>query len=177
LKIINLFGGPCTGKSTVAAGLFFLMKTQDYSVELVHEYAKELAWENRMESQDFISAMQNRRLERLQGKVDYVITDSPLLLGLNYGHTLESFRKYQLDCFLNYNNFLNIFLVRDDLKYKQTGRFETLQEAKLMDTKILAAIEKAKLEFIFLKSDIKTPEFILNALKEIECQNQYQMIK
>lgn len=172
MKIINLFGGPHTGKSTTAAGLFFLMKTEDYSVELVTEYAKELAWEDRMESQDFIFAMQNRRIERLKGKVDYVITDSPLLLGLNYGVALDLFRKYQLECFLNYNNFLNIFLIRDDSKFKQEGRFEDLDKSKLIDLKILQSMELAKLEFMFIKPTKEAPKVILNMIKEIECQNQ-----
>ena len=45
--IINIFGGPGVGKSTVAADLFVIMKKEGYSVELVTEYAKELTYEKK----------------------------------------------------------------------------------------------------------------------------------
>lgn len=49
--IINIYGGPGIGKSTIAAGLFNLMNVTYEgftSVELVTEYAKDLIWENRL---------------------------------------------------------------------------------------------------------------------------------
>jgi len=48
MKVINLFGGPGCGKSTAAAGLFHLMKSNHMSVELVNEFAKEIVWENNL---------------------------------------------------------------------------------------------------------------------------------
>ena len=39
LKVINLYGGPGTGKSTTAAALFALIKREGYNVELVTEFA------------------------------------------------------------------------------------------------------------------------------------------
>lgn len=41
-SVINLIGGPGSGKSTTAAGLFFRMKSMGVRCELVTEYAKEL---------------------------------------------------------------------------------------------------------------------------------------
>lgn len=43
--VINLIGGPGAGKSTTAAGLFFLMKCAGLKVELVTEFAKELSYD------------------------------------------------------------------------------------------------------------------------------------
>ena len=43
--VINLVGGPGSGKSTTAAGLFFLMKIRGLRCELVTEYAKELSYD------------------------------------------------------------------------------------------------------------------------------------
>ncbi|TYO65512.1 hypothetical protein FXV83_16395 [Bradyrhizobium hipponense] len=43
--VINLIGGPGSGKSTTAAGLFFLMKLAGLKAELVVEYAKELSYD------------------------------------------------------------------------------------------------------------------------------------
>lgn len=87
-KVINLFAGPGAGKSTTAAGVFYHMKRKGASVELVTEYAKECVWDNsidKMADQFYLLAKQNRRLDRLVGKVDYIVTDSPLLLCAYYG--------------------------------------------------------------------------------------------
>lgn len=88
MRVINLFAGPGAGKSTTAAGLFYKMKRLSLSVELVTEYAKEKVYENALDimaDQLYLLAKQNRKLDRLQGKVDYVISDSPLLLCAYYG--------------------------------------------------------------------------------------------
>ena len=39
--VVNLFAGPGTGKSTVAAQIFAHLKWQGFSCELVTEFAKE----------------------------------------------------------------------------------------------------------------------------------------
>ena len=48
-KVINIFGAPNAGKSTVAAGLFYIMKINGYNVELVNESAKDLVWNGQTE--------------------------------------------------------------------------------------------------------------------------------
>ena len=45
--VINLYGGPGCGKSTVSSGLFYKMKSEGYCVEYVSEYAKDLTYEER----------------------------------------------------------------------------------------------------------------------------------
>jgi adenylylsulfate kinase-like enzyme len=42
LHVINLFGGPGTGKSTLAAALFTDLKMKGINAELVTEFAKDL---------------------------------------------------------------------------------------------------------------------------------------
>ena len=68
MVVINLWGAPGSGKSTTAAGLFFLMKINKYKVELVTEYAKDLVWnghEAMFGNQISIFAEQNWRIHRL----------------------------------------------------------------------------------------------------------------
>ena len=89
LKMINLFGPPSSGKSTTAAGLFYLMKIKGYSVELITEYAKQMVWERQhkaqFENQVSIAAKQHDKQLNLVGHgIEYAITDSPLLLTLLY---------------------------------------------------------------------------------------------
>ena len=45
--VVNLFGGPGTGKSTMMAGIFAKLKSLGYECL---EFAKELVWENRLET-------------------------------------------------------------------------------------------------------------------------------
>jgi tRNA uridine 5-carbamoylmethylation protein Kti12 len=108
MKVINFFAGPCAGKSTLSAGLFYKMKTQHYNVEYVHEYAKELTWEERhncLTDQIFVTANQNRMFERLKGKVDWIITDTSLLLSLMYTPKdyYPTFEPLLLDVFNGYD--------------------------------------------------------------------------
>ncbi len=139
MKIISLFGGPGTGKSTTAAGLFALMKHEGCKVELVLEYAKEMTYERRdnvLSDQLYMLAKQNRRLERLKDHgLDWAITDSPLLLGLVYAHPLylrgTNFREFILQLYDTYDN-INIFLKRIK-SYSEIGRNQSEEEAKAFD--------------------------------------------
>lgn len=130
MKVINLFGGPGTGKSTAAAGLFFQMKLQGFRVELVTEFAKDLVWEEHqaaLEDQLYVLAEQNRRLHRLRGKVDWVITDSPLLLSGVYAssNTVPSFWSLLNELWESYEN-VNFYLPRDSsFKYESQGRLQS----------------------------------------------------
>jgi len=139
MKVINLFGGPGTGKSTTAAGLFNLMKIQGYSVELVTEYAKDLVWGERGQAFSdplYMLAKQNHRLHVLQGKVDYIITDSPLLLSNIY--TKEGYHSYFAsfvdELYTSYDN-INLFLNRVK-PYVEAGRNETEKESDAVARKI-----------------------------------------
>lgn len=85
--IVCLYGGPGSGKSTTAAGLFYQAKLAGVNAELVREYAKELVWEWGEiipEHQEQLATEQARREEILHSQVDLIITDSPLRLGLYY---------------------------------------------------------------------------------------------
>ena len=150
--VLNLFGGPCAGKSTAAAGLFYVLKIMGYSVELTNEYAKELTWEDRhpaLTDQLYILAKQNRKIQRLQGKVDIAISDSPLILGLNYTtpNYHENFEPLVFNVWNTYNN-LNVYLQSDQaLPYQTEGRNQSPEEAKNIDKKVLAFLESRQVEF------------------------------
>ena len=47
--IVNLFGGPGTGKSTGAAYIFSQLKLAGIDCEFVSEFAKDKVWERRSE--------------------------------------------------------------------------------------------------------------------------------
>mgnify|MGYP006266417215 CR=1 FL=1 len=148
-KIINLFGGPGIGKSTQASGLFTEMKKHHMSVEYTYEFPKEVAWEgnvSQLKDQFFITANQHRNISRLYGKVDYIIVDSPIVLGCFYeqrygdGYPANKYSMSGLSNFLwklfsNYNN-INILLKRNNDTYDPNGRMQDLQEAIEIDDDI-----------------------------------------
>ena len=145
MVVINLFGGPGTGKSTTAAGLFYEMKSQGYRVELVTEFAKDLVYQEsyfRLKDQLMILARQNHKLWVLKDKVDYAIVDSPLLLSQHYyqdngDYSEQLFKDFVLDTYNRYDN-LNIFLQRniEEHPHQEYGRLQTLDEAIEIDKSI-----------------------------------------
>lgn len=156
MKVINLFGGPGTGKSTNAAGLFFEMKSRGYKVELVTEFAKDLVYQEsffRLKDQLMILARQNHKLWVLKDKVDYAIVDSPLLLSQHYfqdngDYNEKLFKDFVLDTYNKYNN-LNIFLQRnsEEHPYQQYGRSQTEEEAILIDESIKSILKSTNSKF------------------------------
>jgi nicotinamide riboside kinase len=139
--VINICGGPSTGKSTLAAGIFSKMKKIGYNVEYVQEYAKDLCYEDNfsvVSDQIEVSSEQLRRMRRLVNKVDIIITDSPLLLGIIYSKELNP---YLIPMLLwEYDNTfesITYFLERGDLVYQPHGRFQTEEQAKTVDQSIL----------------------------------------
>ena len=134
-QIINIFGGPGVGKSTFAAALFSLMKEKNISCENLYEHAKILTWEknsHRLSCQPYVFGQQLLLQTRLLGQVDYVITDSPLLLSVLYNKKYpETFNKSVVDIFNTFNN-INL-LLRRKFEYIGNGRNETYYEAVKTD--------------------------------------------
>ena len=168
MKVINFFGGPGCGKSTTASGLFYTMKKQGYSVELVTEYAKELVWENSKEvlaDQLYLLANQNRKLERLRGKVDFVIADSPLLIAAHYGKLYGNHPEIIIPlCFDIFHTYENINIVLNRTKpYVKLGRLGTEGEAIKADSLILELLKNE--QYYNIKDDVLVLE---NCLAIIE---------
>lgn len=144
LKVINFFAAPGVGKSTSAAGLFNLMKMRGHSVELVSEFAKDLTWSKNwlgLTNQLHILGEQDRRLRVLEGQVEWVITDSPLPMGLAYcGDEWGGIDGWLADAawsaFDRYHNF-NVMLSRSKhIPYQEAGRSQTAEEAMKLDNVI-----------------------------------------
>lgn len=180
MKVVNFLGGPGVGKSTVAAGVFVLMKKAGYSVEFVDEYAKEKTYEKefgKLEDQLYILANQHRKLNRLWGQVEYVVTDSPLILSgyyniLNLNKKLktisydqEVFLPLLLNIWKNYENF-SVLLERDDsLEYQAWGRNQTHEEAKRMDKELNDYLKGVSCEVLRVKAGTSASS-ILGSLKQ-----------
>lgn len=171
MKIINLWGGPGTGKSTTAADLFAHMKWKNINVELVNEYAKEVTWEERfriLEDQLYIMAKQNHKLWRLKGKVDWVITDSPIAMALVYAgedYLPKHFRHLGHELFNHYDN-INIFLRREK-PYHKIGRNQTEDEARILDDKIKTLLLDAEYDFVEVAANQAAKDVIFNYIENM----------
>lgn len=143
--VVSLLGGPGLGKSTLAAELFVLLKKRHIKVELVTEYAKDCTYEDRsvaLKSQPYIFGEQYHRLYRLLGKVDVIITDSPLILSAVYadGRFPNSFNSSCIDIFNTFSNL--VFLLTREVDYQDYGRSGSLKEAIKIDDLVSQYLDK-----------------------------------
>jgi nicotinamide riboside kinase len=154
LTVVNMFGGPGTGKSVTAADLFSMMKKAGKKVELVHEVAKDYVWEDWSHifgEQDFIFGNQHRLIRRLvYHDVDYAIVDSSIILGLFYMPEWfpESFKPFVIDMFNTYNNVNVMFERNPNIPYQQWGRNETEQQAREKDAQIRNFFDENNIPYI-----------------------------
>jgi len=147
MHVINLWGGPGVGKSTTAAGLFYEMKKRHLNVELVTEYAKDAVWENRsnlLDDQIYIFAKQQRRISRLvEHGIDWVITDSPISLGLVYLRPevlSHHFNEVVMEVFNRFEN--HNYLLQRKWAYNPVGRMQTETQAREFDDKVRTLLNR-----------------------------------
>ena len=177
-KIINLFGGPGIGKSSIANGLTYKLKKKHISCDNPYEFPKLLAWDDNhsaIRDQLYVLANQHRGIVKSYGKVDFIILDSPILLSLTYRNyyksneypaTLygESFDKLVLDTFNQYDN-INIVLNRSIGLHNEKERYQTLEQAILLDVEIENTLIKHQLPYTKLDVGDNTVNEILGLIK------------
>lgn len=173
-KIINLYGGPGTGKSTSAAYLYYALKQKGINAELVREYVKEWAWEGRkidIYDQIFFLGKQLRKETLLYNKVDYIVTDSPIMLSAYYaekhcpdlifqgirGCVKAIYEQAEKDGLKH----IHVMLKRSK-GYNAAGRYQSENEALQIDTEIKKLLDETNLHY--LESGTSTND--LNTLLE-----------
>lgn len=137
--LINLFGGPGSGKSTSASHLFSELKMEGLKVELVGEEAKEIIYDKTtafFANQVLITGRQWQRILRLQQSgCEIAIADSPLIQGTMYiadtpyySELTALVRKLETLVPQTYNVW-----VRRVKPYVQFGRYQNEEEAVALD--------------------------------------------
>jgi hypothetical protein len=166
LLLVNLYGGPGCGKSTGMAYLFSHLKMAGVNCEMVPEFAKELVWEERFKTlsdQIYVFGKQQKRIKMLEGKVDVVITDSPLLLSLHYGKDLSSsFNQLVFETYSQYDCMS--FLLKRVKEYNPNGRMQTEDQAKDIDVALIDLLINADANFHQVTGDQDGYDFIFEKI-------------
>lgn len=172
--IVELIGGPGCGKSTTAAGLFHLLKLQGKSVELISEWVKKWAWEEREikpTDQLYITAKQMQKETDLIGKVDYIITDSPIYLAEYYGNKYSVFDMGPIvDQYILHTKNDGVkrhtFFLERSKPYDTKGRWTSEADAILADEELKLLLNQKNLSFTNIGGDDNNkPSKILEELK------------
>lgn len=164
--VINLLGGPCTGKSTLAAELFSSLKKLGVECELVMEYAKDKVWEesfHTLDNQIYVFGKQLHRMWRLNGKVDVIVTDSPLLLSMLYDKKKsKTLKKLVIE---QYNEFDNLtYFIERNFEYNENGRYQSEDEAKDLDKRLLKMLNLNDIDFWVVKNNDDTKDKIIDCV-------------
>lgn len=147
--VINLFAGPGSGKSTTCAGVFSKLKLAGVNCEMALEYAKDKVWENSLDVLDdqiYVFGKQLHRLNRLKGKVDVIITDSPILLSIIYNKEASNYLDdLVIEQFHKFNN-LNYYVVRDE-SFNPKGRVQNHEESMEKDDQIKTLLNEHNISY------------------------------
>jgi adenylate kinase family enzyme len=168
--IVGLTGAPGAGKSTGAAYIFSKLKMLGVDAELVTEFAKDKVWEENptpFKNQAYMFGQQYYRLSRCFGKVDVIITDSPLPLSILYNNDprLNSHFDRMVITVWKRLNTRNFFLKRVK-PYNPNGRNQTEEEADLLSIKTQELYKKYELPVTTLTGCAEDYDVIVNIIRE-----------
>jgi hypothetical protein len=155
--VINLFGSSGCGKSMLQAQLFHHFKDSGIDAMMTQEYVKKWAILERCPDfldQFYILGNESQQQKTLFGKVDYVISDSPLYFIPFYTQYL-----YNSDILLQPTaefykiaeeqfgvKFVNFFLERDR-EYENVGRYQTAEESDKLSTSMKLWLDNNSIEY------------------------------
>ena len=168
--VINLIGGPCSGKSTVAAELFARLKKMGVHCELVSEYIKDRIYEENKTmptNQIAIFGMEHYNISNKIGKVDVIVHDGSFINNILY--KAEDNTEFDKLIINEYHKFWNLdfFIKRGNIEFEDYGRIHNYEQSLELDVKIKDLYYLADAEFIEVESRDAVDKIIPIVLKEL----------
>lgn len=158
MQVINLYGSSGAGKTTISMGLAYNLKMRKKKVEIVSEFAKTLVFSNcqhLLTNQLYVFSEQLFRMQIMKDKdLDYIITDSPLVLAGFYGQKFNSqgfdslSKELESLIFSEYNKFDNInFFLNRTVAFDPVGRTQVEDESDKDSLILKAYLNKNSIEY------------------------------
>jgi len=153
--VVNIIGGPGTGKSILASEVFAKVKREGITCDVSWEYIKRKLREKALkvvQSQIYIFGKQQFQLFTMKDEVKVVITDAPFILGPYYDTSKCPYLKaLVLHEYNKYNNLL--YLIERDLTvpYETEGRYQDSVGAKLVDIGLKTFLDDNNIPYKVLK--------------------------
>ncbi len=149
-KIICLYGGPNSGKTTCMHGLTYHFKKNGVTAEENPEYVKDWVWEDRKirpgdQTYFFAKMARNERIY-MENEVSVITTDSPLILTHFYGLKYDRFEresntslimlKHHHEVCKYYGFTVDHYVVNCNKPYDTKGRYQDEKTARSFDKEI-----------------------------------------
>jgi hypothetical protein len=179
--VVNLIGAPGCGKSVFSGLIFAELKMMNYVTEYVQEFAKQLVWAGDLETlknQYFVSMQQYRLLKNIDGKVDVIVTDGALMMGLYYNNAYDSnvsdtikTEKKIKECMEEFKN-IYIFLERGKFPYEVQGRIHSFEDSQKIEVEMRTMLDELKVEYLCITSNKynlqQMIDYIITSIKKTE---------
>lgn len=169
--VINLIGGPCSGKSTIAAELFARLKKMGVRCELCTEYIKDRIYEENKTmplNQITIFGMEHYSISTKIGKVECIIHDGSYINNEVYNDEYNpEFNALILSEYKKFNN-LDFFIKRGNIEFEDYGRIHNSRQSSELDDIIKETYNKYNLKYIEVESRDAVDKIIPIVLHELE---------
>ncbi len=183
MKIINFYGGPQTGKTTLAYQTLAELKKRGKMVGFALEYATTLISRGLghilEDNQSYVMINQYQLLYdfKRQGFFDYVVTDSPVLMQQAYFNpetetvAQETFNKLCLELHRDkgFEN-IEIFCLRDrSVPYIPEGRLHDQSQSRMLDVRIRRILDEHTPDYlVFDPSAMDSAQAIAGLVDRLE---------
>lgn len=177
---INIWSPPGVGRGALAHNLQAIFDENGYSSHLVQDYAHELLLQRKLSwldagtsqikehEQFLITSEQYRRQSELDGKVQFLITEAPLMQQALFAPDTYAFQLMEIVNNLSIG-WVNLdFYITGPLKnhYKPNSRIQSHEDAADMDEQIRATLGSYRPEFI--TAEMSTAKFRIFEIAKME---------
>lgn len=170
MLVLNLFAGPCAGKSLLASDIYTRLKRAGIQAEVPPEIAKLHAQRGDFGFlQDQVAVFGATAHQLLMAKrsgAQVAVLDSPLLLQLVYAPKdyFKSFPYLVKEVVDSYSNLNFVIRRNPEIAYSAVGRVHSEAEAKHKDEEILAMLRDQRVAFSLADSSEGAAQRITEAV-------------